>query len=104
MSKIADMDLVELGRKAAELVPGLGTVERVKVTHRLDSTDRPAYYFSFLIERKGDREQAVQARIRLGQKLRDELLARDDDHYPYIKILNREDWEKREMWKTSERA
>ena len=104
MSEIADMDLVEIGREAARLVPGLGTVERVKVTHRLDSTDRPAYYFSFLIERKGDRQQAAQAYVRLGQKLRDELLAREDDHYPYVTILNREDWETQERWEKRERA
>ncbi len=96
MSEIADMDLVEIGRKAAQLVAGLGTVERVKVTTRQDSTDRPAYFFSFLIDRDRDRQQAGVARIRLAQRLRDELLARDDDRYPYVEVLNREEWESRE--------
>lgn len=96
MSEIAEADLVEIGHRAAQLVAGLGAVERVTVTTGQDSTDQPAYFFSFLIDRDRDRQGAGLGHIRLVQKLRDELMARDDGHYPIVQILNRADWEKRE--------
>lgn len=96
MNEIADAELIEIGRKAAGLVDGLGRVEDVKVRVGQNSTDQPAYFFSFLIDRDRDREQAGLTRIRLIQKLRDELVARHDEHYPIVQVLNRTDWEKRE--------
>jgi hypothetical protein len=94
MSEFAETELTEIARTAASKVAGLGTVERVKVTTRLDSTDKPVYYFSFLIDRDRDPEAGVWPRIRLGQKLRDELIARDDYQYPYISVHDRAGWEK----------
>nr|WP_294500940.1 hypothetical protein [uncultured Rhodopila sp.] len=96
MSELAESELTEIARAAALRVPGLGTVERVKVDERLDSSDEPAYYFSFLVGQGYDPESGGVARIRLGQNLRDALMAREDGHYPYITLLTRADWEKRE--------
>jgi hypothetical protein len=45
MVEIAEAELKEIGREAAQLVAGLGTVEDVAVTIGQDSTDRPAYFF-----------------------------------------------------------
>ena len=50
MIQIAETELVEIGRKAASQVAGLGTVDRVKVMTGQDSSERPAYFFSFLID------------------------------------------------------
>jgi hypothetical protein len=96
MNQLADTDLVEIGRNVAQHVAGAGTVERVKVSAGQDSTDRPAYFFSFLIDRYRDGERAGLIRIRLEQKLRDELMARDDGHHPIVQVLNRADWEQHE--------
>ena len=94
MTEIAESKLKEIGREAARLVAGLGTVEEVAVTVGLDSTDRPAYFFSFLIDRDRDRQRAGLTRTRLAQKLRDELIARNDAHYSFVRILSRADWGK----------
>ncbi len=93
MREIEEEELAALGREAAAQVPGLGTVDRVKVRYGQDSTDLPAYFFTFLIERDRDRQQGGLPRARLVQKLRDELIARDDDHYPIVTVLNQADWE-----------
>ena len=93
MKEIEEEELATLGREAAAQVPGLGTVDRVKVRYGLDSTDQLAYFFTFLIERDRDRDRAGLTGIRLGQHIRDELIARDDEHYPYVRIVNQADWE-----------
>ena len=96
MIQITETELVEIGRTAAGRVAGLGTVDRVTVMTGQDSTDRPAYFFSFLIDKDRDPRRVGLARIRLVQELRDALIARDDEHYPIVEVLNRADWEKRE--------
>jgi hypothetical protein len=45
MTQITEAELKEIGRRAAQLVPGLGTVEDVAVKAGQDSTDQPAYFF-----------------------------------------------------------
>ena len=96
MNELAETELTEIARTAASQVPGLGAVERVKVVEKLDSSDQPAYYFSFMIGQGYDPGNGGMVRIRLGQNLRDALLDRNDDHYPYVTLLTRADWEKRE--------
>ena len=93
MREIAEDELATLGREAAAQVPGLGTVDRVKVKFGQDSTDQPAYFFTFLIDRDRDRRQGGLPRARLVQRLRDELIARDDNHYPIVTVLNQADRE-----------
>ena len=44
------LDLVELGRSAAMAVAGRDAVQQVEVVDSLDSRDRPAYTFHFLID------------------------------------------------------
>jgi hypothetical protein len=45
MTQITEAELKEIGRRAAQLVPSLGTVEDVAVKAGQDSTDQPAYFF-----------------------------------------------------------
>ena len=96
MIQIDETELAGIACEAATHVAGLGTVDRVTVVAGQDSTDRPAYFFSFLIDQGRDPRRGGLARIRLVQRLRDALLARDDGHYPIVEILNRADWERRE--------
>jgi len=93
MIDIDNSELVEVGLKAAAQVEGLGKIERVKVVTRLDESDQPAYYFRFMTDDFAGRGLAF---TRLGMKIRDELIARGDDRYPYISVMSRSDWEKRE--------
>jgi hypothetical protein len=93
MKELADKDLVEIGYKAAGAVPGLGTVDRVKVRVGEDSTAVPTYFFSFLIDRDRDLSQRGLTLIRLTQRLRDEITAREDDHIPFVQIMSQADWE-----------
>lgn len=96
MSELAETELTEIARTAASQVPGLGAVERVKVVEKLDSSDEPAYYFSFVFDQGHEPEDRGLALIHLGQKLRDALIDRQDSHYPYVRRLTLADWEKRE--------
>ena len=88
-------DLVKLGRDVAEHVAGVGAVEQVEVSSGEDSSDLPAYFFTFLIDQNRTDLRPGLLRIRLSIELRDALLARHDEHYPYIQILDRTDWGKR---------
>jgi hypothetical protein len=92
MVELSDSDLLEIGRKAAAQVDDLGVVERVEVTMTFDSADQPAYFFRFLIEEGRDPNRTGLPRIRLVQKLREELDAHDDHHYPIVQVLNRAEW------------
>lgn len=94
-------DLEKLGRDAAEYVAGVGVVEQVEVTRGEDTAERPVYFFSFLIDQGRARQRAGLLRLRLVQKLRDELISKNDSHFPVIQILSREDWAKRADAKSS---
>ena len=89
------VDLEKLGREAAQQVAGKGAVEDVEVVAGEDLSERPVYYFSFLIDQARARQRAGLVLTRLVQKLRDELIARGDGHYPVIRILSRTDWDRR---------
>ena len=95
MSKSMTSDLEELGRAAAEQIAGKEAVQDVEVAVGQDLSERPAYYFSFLIDQSRARQRAGLVRTRLVQKLRDDLIARGDEHYPVIRILDRTDWDRR---------
>jgi hypothetical protein len=104
MSQSTAAELEKLGRDAARQVAGEGIVARVEVVPGEDSSERPVYYFSFLIDQDRfsfliDQDRARQRAglvlTRLVQKLRDELIARGDGRYPVIQMLSRTDWDRR---------
>lgn len=89
-----DASLSDLGRSAASSVYGPERVKNIKVVTGEDFTGRPAHFFSFLIEQDRSRSDIGMQRIRLSQALRDELMARDDDHYPFVRVFDRADWDR----------
>ncbi len=97
MTESTVSDLERLGFDAAQEVTGKDAVKQVEVASGEDLFERPAYFFSFLIDQGLARQRAGLVRIRLMQKLLDELTARDDGHLPVIQILNQEDWDKRSV-------
>jgi hypothetical protein len=95
MDHFPEVNLTAIGLDAAREVVGEGQAQEIEVTTGLDSSDQPAYYFSFLIEQEGDPMRAALSRTLLAQKIRDILLSHGDDRYPFIQVLGREDWGKR---------
>ena len=97
MSHLPQTELKQIGRDAAQRVFGPGKVKDVEVIDIDASDNQPAYLFSILYEGARDAQQMALLRIRLDQKLRDELLARGDDGYPLISVLSPQDWDKRQV-------
>jgi hypothetical protein len=95
MAQLADSELTELGGEVARQMLGVDKVKQVEVVARPDSTDEPACYFWYQVDQDPASQSAALARIRLAQRLRDELLARGDATYPYIRVLSTQDWAKR---------
>jgi len=96
MARLADSELTELGRDVARQLVGADKVKAVEVETGLDASDEPAYHFWFRWDPDPDWPLMGLMRIRLGQKLRDELLSRGDASYPFIHILTKQDWDKRD--------
>jgi hypothetical protein len=95
MDQHVDLDLEQIGRDAAAAVAGAENVEAVEAREGEDWTDKPAYYFSFLIEEDRDNLRPGLLQMRIARKLRDDLTGLGDYRYPFIQIMNRRDWEKR---------
>ena len=88
-------EIEELARRAATEVAGAAGVEGVEVEEDDDYEGGGAIYrFTFLINKDEAKLPIGMLRLRLLGKLRDDLLARDDQHYPRIKLLDRADWER----------
>jgi hypothetical protein len=92
MVQLAETELETIGRDVARSIVGVGQVAQVDVVATYDSSDQPAYYFSFLFDQDSDRHQAALLRVRLAQKLRDALIARGDSRYPFVRVLRQQDW------------
>jgi hypothetical protein len=95
MSETDVPTLEKLALKAAEAAAGSGSVERVEVVSGEDDSDRPAYYFTFLIDEDRAQHRPGLVLTRLIQRLSDDLIAISDGHYPVVRILNRTDWDRR---------
>lgn len=94
MIEDATIDLEKLGRDAAEHVAALGAVEFVAAEPILDTLDEPAYRFSFMVDQNWKdwpQGRGGQILIRLGGKLRDELIMLGDERYPLIQLLSPSD-------------
>ena len=94
MDAAGEIDLSELGRTAAARVYGPERVKNIKVKTGEDFTGRPTHFFSFLIDQDRSGTKVGMLHIRLIQELRDELMAHNDDHYPFTRVFDRADWDK----------
>jgi len=95
MTQITTSDLEKLGRDVACEVAGPEAFEHVAVESGGDFDNRPVYIFSFVIDQDRARDRAGRVRIGLGMKLRDALIDLGEEHYPVIRILSRDDWDRR---------
>ena len=91
MTRIPESDLKNIGLKAAQSVLGPGKIEAIEVVSGNDSSDEPAHFFSFLVGEARDPQRAFRVWSSLAQKIRDTLIERGDEAYPYIRIRYRSD-------------
>jgi hypothetical protein len=96
MVELSDAEVEQIGRDAAEEVAGAGAVLRVQVEPGLGSIDEPAYFFSFVI----DRDLALphppgMLYLEIERKIRDTLIGRGDETYPFLKIITPAEWNHR---------
>lgn len=94
MSQDIATELEQIGRDAARTIAGDDAIKEVEVVPGHD-LERPVYYFTFLIDQERSRQRLGLLLTRLVQRLRDELIARSDGHYPVVRLLNRVDWDSR---------
>lgn len=66
----------------------------VEVRHVENAEGDPTYKFRFVMDQARVGEGSGRLRVRLGQKLRDELLAKGDEHHPMLELLSRDDWDR----------
>ncbi len=97
MNNLPPDELQELGLAAARRAAGEDAIERVFVEDTIDSLDRPAYRFTYLLDEKRSKHDLGLTRIRIIQALLDDLDARGDEHRPRIVLLDREAWDRRQI-------
>jgi hypothetical protein len=95
MSETIDAELEKLARAADEDVTCSEVVEQVEMRRGIDALDRPAYRFSSLIDQSRARERPGRIRIGIMGRVLDALDARGDEHRPILRILSREEWDRR---------
>lgn len=95
MSQSDVVDIERIGRDAAQDVASLAAVELVDVVPDADFRDRPVYRFAFLIDENADWKLSGRVRIRLEQRLRDELAALGEVRYPILQMFSRSELSKR---------
>ena len=77
--------LLSIGAEAATEI--IGNVGRVDVAPGINEQGDPSYYFKLQVDQDRDRMQAMLLRTRLRQKIRDLLIAENDERYPYVRII-----------------
>jgi hypothetical protein len=93
MTEVSQQELEILGLEAAKQVAGPDAVINLDVEPFLDSRDRVAYRFSFVIDRSIAKSyRPGEMRIRLGQVIRDVLVSKGDETYPHLQIMSPEEW------------
>jgi hypothetical protein len=97
MSQLDEKALVALGRETADKFVGPEGATAVEVYVGQDSVDQEAYFFSFLIDWNNKYQSLGELHIQLAQSLRDQLIARHDEHYPVVEIISPTDWRKRKV-------
>lgn len=96
MAELLDAEVEQIGRDAAEEVAGARAVLHVQVEPGLGSIGEAAYFFSFVI----DRDIALphppgMLYLEIEDKIRDALIGRGDETYPFLKIITPAEWNNR---------
>ena len=76
---------MSIGAQAA--IEVIGNVGRVEVAPGINGQGDPSYDFMLRIDQNQDRTKAMRLQTRLRQKIRDLLIAENDERYPYVRII-----------------
>jgi hypothetical protein len=95
MNQETAANLEKLGLEAARELAGDDSIEQVEVLSTTDVDYRPAYHFALLVDMSRFKQPAGLVRIRLRQKLKDELRAQGDEHQIILQMLDHADWPRR---------
>ena len=77
--------LVSIGMEAAKEI--VGNVANVDVASAANEYGHLSYYFELHVDQNPDRTLATSLRTKLRQRIRDLLIAENDDNYPYVRII-----------------
>jgi len=94
MPETTRAELEQIGREAARDVAGADAVQEVEAVPG-ETADRSVYYFTFLIDQTRARQRPGLIMAGLIQRLSDELHARHDERFPFVRLLDRTDWDQR---------
>jgi hypothetical protein len=95
MNQETAVNLEKLGLEAARELAGDDGIKQVEVLSTVDVDYRPAYHFSLLVDMSRFKQPPGLVRIRLRQKLKDELRAQGDEHQIILQMLDHADWPRR---------
>jgi hypothetical protein len=95
MIEMPAAELEKLALDTARELAGPDVIEQVEIQSVIDLYDRPAYHFTFLMNKERVTDGIGLFRTRFRQNLREKLEARGDGHLPLIRTLERADWERR---------
>lgn len=93
MSEINADELRRLALDVGREVGGEGTVEDVEVAPDMDFWGNPIYRFTMLVHPERSPLGPGLFRIRIGQRLKDELVARGEEHAPRMLMVSRPEWD-----------
>ena len=82
-----------MGLEAVRSVAGIDA-ERIRVRVGEDSSGEPSIFFLIVMDQDKAAVGSGLLRIRIGQRLRDMLLERHDERYPFVQFLSRSDWDR----------
>ena len=87
-------ELRAMGLAAAREIAGPDAVQDLEVDLGYDP-ERVVYVFSFLIDQSRSRHRPGLLRARLSQRIHDGLIARSDDAFARLRMLDRPAWDRR---------
>jgi hypothetical protein len=91
MSKFTPRELQDIGLQAARRFVGDG-VEAIDVREGVGSIDEPAYFITYRVRDDDTWRAFSRLEDPIFMAIRDALLEREDEGYPFIRVLEPEDW------------
>lgn len=79
-------EVKSIGRAAARSLAG-DDLEMVDAVARPDGSDEVSYFITYRLTRDRDREAIHKLFLGISHRVRDTLIERGDEHYPYIDLL-----------------
>lgn len=95
-AELAYDDVKQLVLESAGSLKDKVFVRDADVRETVTSEDEPALLIRLAVARPENRKDWVVTRLRLSQAIRDHLLEKGDDRYPFLVIFSPEEWAARD--------